>query len=118
TSVHIASPWLMCAFATWLHANPDSAIHPRRRDHRDAERYPAAPTRTNGVHASVPAKGSEMPICDAAIIIAIESPPTVEAIRPIDSLRRNQYSPRPARTGCTTMKRLSPVPRENSEQRA
>src|SRR4026209_1554751 len=108
----------MWAFATWLHANPESAIHSRRRDHRDAVRYPAAPTRTMGVHASVPANGREMPICEEAIIIAIERPPTVEEIRPTDSLRRNQYRPRPAGGGWTWMKTRSAVPQEKSENNA
>ena len=59
-----------------------------------------------------------MPICDAAIIIAIERPPTVEEIRPTDSLRRNQYSPSPARSGWRTMNSRSAVPQENSENNA
>jgi hypothetical protein len=40
---------------------------------------------------------------DAAIAPAIESPAAVAATRPMRSIRRNAYSPRPASRGLKTM---------------
>ena len=94
----------------------------QRRERQPGEPAPAArtrsspdaPTRTSGVHASVPderqarSRRSRRPSPSRAT-----SPPAVAAIRPSPSLRRNHHRPRPARIGLSTMnaRRPSPHPR-------
>ena len=117
-TVAMARPWLMCEAATCPHASAASASHPIRLDHRLAPRYPDAPTSTNGVHASVPAKGSEMATTEVAMIMAYDSAPAAAAARCSRSRLRNQYSPRPASSGLSTMKRRMAVPHLRIENSA
>jgi hypothetical protein len=52
------------------------------------------------------------------IVIARTTPPAVAATRPIDSIRRNAKSPRPARSGFKTMNDRRASPGENVENRS
>jgi hypothetical protein len=70
------------------------------------------------VHARAPANGSEIAIVDVDIIIASTRPPAVAAAGPIDSLRRNANSPRPARTGLHTMNSRRASPGASAEKSA
>ena len=94
----------------WPHATAVTTHHPSRlsqvfvRKQRDSE-----PSMT-GSQATIPANASVRPKRDPAIESARISPPTVAAIRESDSPRRNQYMPRPAMMGCSTMKKRIAAP--------
>src|SRR5918994_930966 len=110
--VQMARPCDMCAVATCPHANAPRASHGALR-HPEAEKNPEAPTRTNGVHARNPANGRATATLDAAIVIAIDSPPAVAAMRPRLSRRKNHHKPMPAMMGYATIIARSPSPHPN-----
>src|SRR5206468_5354170 len=99
TAVDTSRPCDRWAPATCPHAIAPSASHRSRGTQPRPDRKPDAPTRTNGVHASVAANGRLIARFDAATIIASDRPPTVAAILCNRSLRRNQYNPNPASSG-------------------
>ena len=107
----------MCALATWDHANAASASHASRRDHRSACRYPDAPTSAIVVQARNPANGSAITMSDVDISMARHRPPTVATGLDMDSLRRNQNSPRPASNGLNTISARIAAPGENTENK-
>ncbi len=114
---HITSPWLMCALATWDHANAASASHASRRDHRSACRYPLAPTSAIVVQARNPANGIPIAMSDVDISMPRHRPPTVATGLDMDSLRRNQNTPSPATIGLSTINARIAAPADNEENR-
>ncbi len=102
TAVPTTSPCERCALATCDHAKPASASHPSRARHRPARSKPAAPASSTVDQAIAPANGIAIAISLPLMIPAIDSPPTVAAIRPSPSSRKNAYIPRPASSGLST----------------